>query len=313
MLLAGALGGASAGAPTARAEEFGGIPLPKGIQGLPEPYEMTLGSTALKVYGFKTPLSVDEVRAFFEEALPQAGWRVQALPWQERQRQAAEELERTLKEHPETAADPGVQARQAKQARTAEVLRRQLYANRGGEHVIINISALEQDEVVFINRWSGPAAWLEAGAADPLSSSPQTGGSWPMTNVCCSQDSLAETELPRVLPTTIPAYPGARIVATNRTESGESRTAVLETTDGLEAVRAFYEKHMAYNGWEAIPEARTQVQDLWMYRTESQLCSIGASSMPAPSAGGEGAASGPRTIVTINVMDRPSFGAEAGL
>lgn len=294
----------------AAAAEDIGIPLPKGAKVLPEPFDVTLGSTPLKVQGFSTAMTQEELRAFYEEALPQAGWRVSPLPWQARQAQVKDDLERAAQEQPEAAGDPAVQDFQQRVQRTHEALRRQLYASRGGEHVILNLTSVGSERVVFINRWQGAASWMEPASGEALGPLGASAGAWPATNICCAKESVNETDLGRVLPTTIPPYPGARILATNRTESGESRVVVLETTDAPEAVETFYRQQMAYNGWGEISEAGSASPNMLMYRSHTHLCGIVIGTSPQAREAGPGQ---PVTVVTINVMDRPSFGAETGL
>jgi hypothetical protein len=279
------------------------IPLPPGVASLSEPSELTIGSTPLQVQGFSTTMGYRQLRAFYEKALPKAGWRIEPLPWQAHHARVERDFDQASRRDREAAEDPQMQAMKEKLDRTSQSLERQLYARYGNRQLIMNFTTVGDRRVVFLNQWNGRAEWMEMRPASAAAGGTATseGGAWPKTNACCSDESVSETEVRRILPTTIPPYPGARVIATNRSASGESRVAVMETPDDRTLVEQFYSKHLAYNGWTELAGAAGRLpRGMVMYEKDELLCGLALASAPTAADG----TSGPSTVITIHVLDR---------
>lgn len=262
------------------------IPLPADAVPFPRAVKVELAETPIDVKSFTVTQSVEELRAFYEQALPKAGWRISPLPWQTHQDTVIEHFEDVAKEHPEAAADPTFASRRDELARAATDLRAQLHAAKGQEHVILNMLADGPQTTVYMNRWTGAASWMQ-----PASGRPSTAPA----NVCCTGASVSGP-----LPFSLPAYPGATVVAKS-TSSEDSGDVVLLTNDSAEQAVVFYRKQMAYNGW-------TPFEDPWLDRLPDVTAALGfrtGARQCLVAIGSTGETGGPQTLITIAVMPRP--------
>ncbi len=255
------------------------IPLPQGVGHLADARKVQLGSSTLDVQGFTSTMSVETLERFYEEALPKAGWRLVPLPWQTQHLQMTARLEQTMKDDAEAAADPALQAKLADAKKTRDQMRRQLHAQQGDAHVVVQFMPLGQDQTaVFFNQWWGSADWV---GSQPSGASMRVQAPGVQPNVCCSGEPVPDTNGP--LPFAIPHYPGAKVIAKSASYSGqESVTLLLVTSDAASDVEAYYRKHMAYNGWQLVPMterelaggAGSDAMHLLRYRNAARLCGL---------------------------------------
>lgn len=266
-----AAGAAACLAPAASGLERA-VPLPPGTPSLAEPRQVQMGAATLDVQGFVTEMAPDAVRAFYEQALPRAGWRLGTLPWQANQTAAIKQLEAQLTQLPADAPQAQEMRAYLEELRgTERAMRQQLYVSRGGEHAIFQFMAMGGGTSVFINRWSGDSSWLE-------SRSSAAGGrasGWPQQNVCCSGEAIPEAGVQ--LPSSVARYPGAKAIASHRPHGSDDSTVLFLTPDGTEAVASFYRKRMAYNGWTLTKESRGAEGDdrrRLVFRGRTQLCVV---------------------------------------
>ncbi len=270
---------------TSRAEE---LPLPIGVSKLHKPRELVMGSQPVKMTGYSTDWSLEQLRKFYEQELPKRGWRIEPLPWLEQVRQQREKLDKAIKEHQtEIESNPDlkkqVETVRGSSPKLEEMMRRQMYAAKGKDRVLLNFTSAnnKQKTVVYINQWEGPvfagglqaenAAFMGMGSAQALSPLPTlgssgdaagsspgapgsgpAGGQWPQANPCCGGQRVPQAL--RKMPSSVPTYPNGRIVATGAAPSSNSSSAVNEmfmTEDSVEQVSEFYRSQMVYNGWSA--------------------------------------------------------------
>ena len=303
---------------TASAYAEPAIPMPQEASPLSETHEVRVGSGILEVQGFATTMDLASLEAFYEKALPKAGWRIEPLPWQAQQTHITTELEHTMKMDRAAAADPKLREHLRRSQEAQEALRQELYASQGREHVILHFMPFGSGQMaVFINRWTGDAEWMASGLG--ATSSPMA--SWlNQPNVCCSGQEIPDSQ--GSLPFGIPRYPGAKLLSKSTPKSGDSASLLLKTPDAGGAVADFYRKQMAYNGWEPfdIGERVSQMAsegatagapkppEVLMYRNARQLCGltiqVGSAheASAAPSSGEP-----PGTLVTIMIMPRPTL------
>lgn len=137
------------------------VPLPERVSALPKPTQIRMGLKTLTVQSFMTELEADEVISFYEQALPKRGFRLDLLPWQAGHVEATKRLEEHLKNNPDSPDAPTWKERLTEYQRTTEAMKRQLYARRGLEYVIVNFWPLERGTLVFINHSTGDRSWLE--------------------------------------------------------------------------------------------------------------------------------------------------------
>ena len=262
------------------------IPLPRGVARLPEPTQVDVGAGTVYVQAFSVTMKEDALVAFYEQALPRAGWRLEKLPWQADQDKAVHGLKRALAYYGKAMDEPQrqqVEARLARLEEGAQVMRSQLYATNGLEHVLINLWPLEDAKgtTVFLNRWSGSRHWLTGGGDSgrrtqdaqgsrlkalgnslqpPASSLEPAGASslepsgLPMTNVCCTGEEVPD--LQAVLPFSVPKYPGAKAVARTTPPGGVSTTVLLLVSAQQPDVLAYYEQEMPKMGWKRLDEGQ---------------------------------------------------------
>lgn len=306
------------------------VPLPRGVRGLAEPVRVDLGASTLDVQSFIVRMDEEALIAFYRKALPEAGWRIERLPWQADQEEAASRWKRALTYHRDAldeAQREEAQERLAKLEQGKDAMRRQLYATKGVEHVIVNLwPGASKETTVFINHWYGGRQWLGVGARPPTNSlvgpasalgkgaaepnrslhtegSSQLVGGLPMTNVCCSAEEVPD--LAGVLPFSIPRYPGAKAVARATPQGGVSTTVLLRVPGEERAVTDFYRSEMPVNGWkltqEAVPDegTGTGVRRL-VFQRPDRICELTI----APVAPGKADAGEGHTLVTISVRPR---------
>ena len=290
---------------TASAYAEPAMPMPHEASLLSEINEVRVGSGLLEVQGFATPMDPASLEAFYEKALPKAGWRIEPLPWQAQQTRITTELEHTMKMDRGAAEDPTLQATLQRFQDTQEALRSELYASQGREHVILHFMPFGSGQTaVFINRWTGDAEWMTSGLG--ATSSPMA--SWlNQPNVCCSGSEIPDSQ--GSLPFGIPRYPGAKLLSKSAPKSGDSASLLLKTPDADDAVAGFYRQQLASNGWEPFSTREPLNQlaghgsdarmprglQVLMFRNARQLCGV---TIQAGSTG---------TLVTISVMPRPSL------
>jgi len=314
------------------------FPVPHGIFALPEPTRVDLGTSTLYVQSFTTPLGADALIEFYEAALPESGWRLSRAPWQEMHNESIRRLKQALTYYGHRLEEDRRQDAEARlddMERTQRMLRRQMYATNGAEHVIVNLWGLAGDggTMVFINRWSGDRRWLgwgrprqaglatsagraaapaavdaSARPASPVAPAPAAGfGGLPMTNICCSGEEVPD--LRGALPFSIPRFPGAKAVARAST-GGISTTVLLMVPADVQQVTAFYREEMPAGGWKPIesptPSEEPQGATHHMrFQRPDRLCDLTISSS-SPQA--DDAVGGPKTLVTVAIRPRVGGG-----
>src|SRR3989338_2511877 len=164
-LVPGAEGYAETDLSASRAVQAG-LPLPPGVAALAQGTTVDLGATALDVDSFVTPMKEQPLIEFYHAALPNAGWGVEPLPWQAQHDQATKRLKKTLKEHRQAPEADQLKRLSEEFEQTNRDIRRQIYATRGSEHVIVNLWPAEKGTIVFINHWSGDKFWLGSPVAN---------------------------------------------------------------------------------------------------------------------------------------------------
>ena len=146
----------SAGGLTPRIPGFSDVPFPFDASRFPEPRAFEMAGVTLRIYGFAVTGSWERMADFYEQAFPASGWHLGLLPWQAHHVMVTERLERWLRDHAESPQAPELRLRLAELQRTTRELRRQLYASRGDEHLIVQLwSMTDGGTVVFLNRWTG--------------------------------------------------------------------------------------------------------------------------------------------------------------
>ena len=283
-----------------RVEAEAEFPLPAGVSRLREPTQVDVGSSTLFVQMFLTDMEEGALMTFYRKALPKAGWKLGWLPWQAGHASARQRMERALalrRDLPDTAR---AKLRQVSETltQTAQAMQKQLYATRGTEHVIVNLWPMEQQgTMVFINRWGGSRAWMDAKAKPQWATSvpaprpagiqdhpastgspeafAQSGG--PMTNVCCSADEVPDLQGP--LPFFIPRYPQARAIARSSSQSGQQTTVLLMAPASAAQIAAYYQTEMPRDGWELLKEQRASPRDgataqTLAFRKPGRLCIV---------------------------------------
>ncbi len=280
------------------------IPLPDGVPPLTEPTAVQLGAAHLAVQSFTTDMDLDVVRAFYEQALPAAGWQIAQLPWQAQQAKVTAQFEERLRAQPEGDDAEALRKRIGDFHETLHQMRRQLYATRGHEQVIVNLIPMEARTAVFLNRWQGNPPWGGAGGGAG-GASPGT-GRWPATNVCCSGEEVQGAG--DVLAYGIRRYPGSKLIAKSTGGNKDSVTMILKTPDAFAHVEAYYIKQMAYSHWALDAQKSGQVSPAGSegapagfrtltFRNANQICLIAGSTSRE--------ASGAQTLIMISVMPKP--------
>jgi len=319
------------------------VPLPRGIGGLPEPTRVDIGHSTMFVQGFGIMMDAQDLIGFYETALPKAGWQVRQLPWQADHEQAVETLKRALRYYGRAM---GTEAREAAEARLEHLkqdegmLRRQIYATDGMEHLIVNLWPMKDDDgtMVFLNRWSGDKRWLgwgqrpgghgldgnralAASEADAEKAAERrdaptardevaTAGAFPRTNVCCSGEEVPD--LRAVLPFSVPKYPGAKAVARTTPPGGISTTVLLVVPAALQDVMAYYQEEMPRNTWKSVdvneaPEEVDQTVQRLQFQRPDRLCTLTFAPVEA-GASEDAEAAVSKTLVTVSVRPRVQGG-----
>jgi hypothetical protein len=326
--------------PLAHAEE---LPLPSDVGQLHEPHELIMGSRPIKVQGFTTDWSLTAVRAFYEKTLPKRGWQVKQPPWMETVQAQLKDLKQMVRDHPEALErNPQLKSQltDGDPRGMSAFMKRQLYAIRGTERLLLNLSARGRGTLVFVNRWqeqagealspSGEARHADAGfPAHPL---------WPQANPCCS----GEEEVPAVLrklPESIPRYPKGRMISAGAAPAGGAgggiKNELYLSDDSVDEVMEFYRHHMTLNGWSPVdlPEGFTGSMDPFLsldaraaqtrlvafQKDHKVLCGIVAAEQPAGSAQVFSGATGrvksrstERTIILVNYIESPFLNRSLG-
>ena len=292
------------------------VPLPPGVQQLQAPHHVDLGRTSMKVQAFISRLGTEALIAFYQQELPKAGWRVEALPWQAQHTEATERLKKTVTYHRDKPEGPELEQQLSDFEQTAKGMRGEIYASQGEEHVIVNLwpgRDAAGSTMVFINRWTGDRRWMErkqpAGGPGLPAAGSAAGSSWPATNVCCSGEEVPG--LTAGLPFAVPRYPGARAVAKSAPASGASATVLLMTPDSGEAVAGYYRKQMPLNGWtlaQASQDSSTDSGDTQVLTFEKpdRRCELTIADEPASAGSGKA----PQTTVTVSIVSK-SFGGSS--
>lgn len=286
------------------------LPLPKGaIALLSGPSEVRLGRRTMEVQSFSVEMEEEAIVAFYEQALPQYGWRLEKLPRRVQHEAAMARIERALSTHRDARGADKVETRLKEMRETQIALRKQIHASQGAEHVIVNLIAMGDVVGIFLNRWSGEYAGLtgapRAVAANPnvqvdhsrahsrsaLRPSPAVTGQTSTVleamvagsrdllhaNVCCSDDSVPELE--NELPFGLPLYPGARAAAQSTPAGGERTIMFFMTPDRLEQVIDYFREQMRHNGWYPLDDRRraagpNRASQLLRYRQKARICEI---------------------------------------
>jgi hypothetical protein len=285
------------------------LPLPPNAAALAQGTTVNLGATALNVDSYVTPMEIQALIEFYQTALPNAGWRVEPLPWQEQQERASQRLQKAIKEHRQAPEADQLKQLSQEFERTSRDLQRQIYATRGAEHMIVNLWPVEKGTMVFLNRWIGDRTVItgpsvpNGGNAAP---SAEDAERWLRgENICCSGQ-----EVPGLsggsLPLSVPRYPNAKAVA-GSTPAGDGRaTVILKTADSAEAVAAYYRTQMPATGWKLLNDKAKAGEDAetsvtLVFQKPDRLCLLtihGASaSAQAPS----------QTLITVSTELRASL------
>ena len=226
-----------------------------------------------------------------------------------------------------------------------EMKRRQLYAERGTDRVLLHFTPQRDKTLVFMNRWE------ESGNDGAGGGAAQDGAptGWPAINPCCGD--LEVPEGARKLPNSVPRYPNGRLISTGTAPAagsspGSNATEVYLTGDTIEEVRTFYRTQMAFNGWseKSEPGPRPPLDQVlgeqtpyvnsgvMMFRQNRAMCVIVASeylSEKALAAVGQsasqqpGSASAPsvplaeegkaaRTVIVVSFVDSVGSGVPHG-
>lgn len=282
------------------------LPLPPDVSKahLGDPFEMVIGSQPTRAQMYATRMSVEGVRAFYEQSLPKHGWQVEPLPWVAHVQQNRKTFEQAMRQHPEIAGDPALtqqlqQIREgfgARQPNTA----RALYATQGQERALVMFDPMEQQTMVMVQRWEQTSA-SPGGPFDAVDATKETGqAGWPTENPCCTGAQVPEPL--RKVPTTVPRYPNGRMIVATSGPGGQptEATETYLSKDSVEAVMDFYRQHMAYNGWTLLdtpetstnamrpylgPQAEQFDMQILSFRNEQAICGVVATA----SLGGMGA------------------------
>ncbi len=227
------------------------LPLPADVRALDEPVEVMMGQQPLKVQSFTTRLSLEELRAFYAEVLPREGWRIEPLEWMTQAERHQAEVDKSLAEHRELLEqhpDIKAQVEQMKRHSPAEMVKQQLHAVRGDEHLLLHASP-QQDQgrlLVFVNRWRGssltPMEAAEGGA--------ETSAAVP---TCCNGEAVPQAL--RRVPWSVPPYPNGRLIGAAAASTEAPLSEIYLSRDSREDVAAYYRDRMIYNGWTSVKEA----------------------------------------------------------
>jgi len=295
--------------PSASRAAQAGLPLPPGVAALSHATTVDVGATALNVESFVTAMKEQPLIEFYQTALPNAGWQVEPLPWQEQQEQATKRLEKALKEHRQAPEADQLKQLSKEFQQTTQDLQRQIYATRGSEHVIVNLWPAEKGTMIFINHWSGDRSWLEGPVTNGrhgAAQAPPASGGWLRENVCCSGEAVPGLS-GDVLPMSVPRYPNAKAIARSTPAGGGRSTIVLKTADAAAAVADFYRDRMPATGWKLTKEESRGSDDgketavVLTFQKPDRLCmlTIQGSSQSTPGQG--------ETLVTVSTELRASL------
>jgi hypothetical protein len=227
----------------------------------------------MQVESFLTDEDEYAMRAFYAEALPRTGWRVELLPWQEAHVNTIRRMEQQLRRNPNAPEAARLQARvEQLQATQHELLGAQLYALRADEHLLINFMPADLGTVVFLNRWHGRPIW-ERGASDHRR--------WDPPGASAAGGLLAETadHTPERLPLSVPAYPEARPVAQDTPGMADQLVWRWTTSDALDEVAAYYRQQMPRRGWKLLGGqgsvlSGTEGEHILRFQKPGRLCVV---------------------------------------
>jgi len=233
---------------TASASE---VPVP-GKSQLLHSARVTVGATPWVVQGVMTDLSPEAVWEFYARRLPEAGWRIQPVPWMQGERRPGQS------QAPVTRPADLDQETLRKMAEEFQNMQKdQLYAEHLDDRLLLNITASGIGTLFFVNRWKRQD---EPAAGEPITSpsvglsqaSPaRTAGSpAELTNVCCS--GAAVSDLDRSLPAWFPVYPGARRISASSPARGGRGSEAYVSEDEVERVAAYYRQQLTWNGWRPL-------------------------------------------------------------
>jgi len=244
------------------------VPLPKGARMLDEPIEAALGEQPIRVNGFATWLTAEELRAFYKKVLPPQGWHIETAPWIARTEQALEKLDDYKRTHGEAIAhDPTGQSQlarvEAERARLRAVKQQLVYAVRQNERLLLILqeSGATQPTRVAVNRWTISSQSGASGRGES-SATAEPEDFLSKGSPCCTGEAVPQSY--RKLPGSIPSYPNARVVLSGGSPVNDtSQTTITEfamTEDPVNQVADYYQRQMAYNGWslQELPQGKLQ-------------------------------------------------------
>gem|GEM_PF-5297135 len=267
------------------------FPRPDGASTWSAPTDVRMGETPLQVHRCSSPMPTEQLRAFYDQALPKAGWRITDLPWQQQQREVLAYMSAAREARAKQGADTSALEARVRALEAGEQdLRRQVYAERGLDRVLVNFEAMGGQTVVFVSQWQGGTPWrtlgVQAGAAPAER--------WPTTNPCCAPGPATETASH---PMGLPHFPGARTV-TSAAAGQDGASIMLFSPERPERVRAFYEQQLSLRGWtfereqDASAPGRSGTSAWYVDARRRLLLTVGTA---------EGA---PETIILITVAPR---------
>lgn len=288
------------------------VPFPPGLTSPHDVSTVRLGPQTMEVLTFVTNRPREELMAYYEQALTQLGWERALLPWQAHHRRVEDGMRQWLHAHPEAATAPTIHTQLAQAAGVSKLLRGQVYARRGEQHVIVNLVAMGQGTTVFLNRWSGAAIWDQNPAAPARRQSEEPHQTaWFETNVCCSGASVSNEAFWQSVG--IPRHPQARVMAESRSEASGQATVLLEIPEGPEHVLAYYRARLSSQGWQLVSRRadvirqRRQTGDALTYEhaANQQVCVLTAHPMSPPRPWWKWWGATPNTLLTIAVARVP--------
>lgn len=233
-----------------RAEE---LPLPPDVYQIAEPVDIMMGIQPLKVQSFATHLSPEALQAFYAEALPRQGWRIEPFEWMAKAQEQQAELERSLAAHREELEaylqqnpEAKTQLEQFQRYNPAKMAQYQLHAVRGDEHVLLHLSPQEQGKTLtFVNRWRDSDVPLGAAEEEASDETP--------SNACCNGEAVPQAL--RRIPWSVPQYPNARLIGTGAVSAEEAPLSELYfSREAREDIVAYYRDRMIYNGWTSVKD-----------------------------------------------------------
>lgn len=211
-----------------------------------ETYHVWLGSHQMTVEMLRVPQNRLEVIRFYRQTLPASGWTLQELPWQRYLRAQMERLTGMLEAGavaPEHRAQ--VEARIRQMVVSQKELAAQVFAQKDGNQLIVNVLESGPGAQVFLNYWTdqGP----QADSAELLRHNP-----WMQTNVLCTDEMAQSPDEAKKFG--IPVYPGAKVLTKAQPSQETGMTWLMVIDGGAEQVNAFYRQGMLLNHWQLRDE-----------------------------------------------------------